>query len=110
MPPPSVHVGASAVAPHTRPPSRAPGPRSFRDPVRYELGRRGLVVVTGQVHDTAEAGEHSCCGRRPGRLGGSEPGRLWGGRGAAGSAAGTAQQDGPRGEAGSAAAPASRGA
>lgn len=35
---------------------------SFRDPVRYELGRRGLVVVTGQVHDTAEAGEweHGC--------------------------------------------------
>ncbi|PRW45242.1 ABC transporter (ISS) isoform C [Chlorella sorokiniana] len=32
---------------------------SFRDPVRYELGRRGLVVVTGQVHDTAEAGVES---------------------------------------------------
>lgn len=30
---------------------------SFRDAVRYELGWRGLVVVTGQVHDTAEAGE-----------------------------------------------------
>ncbi len=38
----------------------APYPRlpcSFRDPVRYELGSRGLVVVTGQVHDTAEAGK-----------------------------------------------------
>ncbi len=33
--------------------------RSFRDPVRYDLANRGLVVVTGQVHDTAEAGKSS---------------------------------------------------
>ena len=31
--------------------------RSFREPVRYDLSQRGLVVVTGQVQDTAEAGK-----------------------------------------------------
>ncbi|PSC67536.1 ABC transporter (ISS) [Micractinium conductrix] len=32
---------------------------SFREPVRYDLSQRGLVVVTGQVQDTAEAGVES---------------------------------------------------
>lgn len=32
---------------------------SFREPLSYELGTRGLVVVTGQVEDTEDAGVES---------------------------------------------------
>ena len=49
--------GSPAAIPHPCLPHARP--RSFREPVRYRLGDRGLVVVTGQVQGSAEAGLES---------------------------------------------------
>ena len=76
---------------HPKLPTSRPLPAcSFRDPVRYELGGRGLVVVTGQVHETAEAGKPCACAGW-GKLSASQPeDGLCGPAGAAGTRAGSA--------------------